>query len=124
MKRQLLIVLVATMLAFAGGSAVAQSDSSDNGASNNANKSGDGTYQKMDADKDGQISEDEFRAYYDEAGIFDTWDVNDDEWIDDEEFADGLWDYYDEDDDGFISDAEWENGIMVDDYGDNGFWDM
>lgn len=109
MTPRFLIAVLTALFAFAGTAAVAADAD---------------TYGSMDANSDGQISEAEFTGYYDDSDIFDMWDVNDDGWIDDDEFGDGLFDYYDDDDDGYIDDAEWDDGIMVDDYGDNGFWDM
>lgn len=102
---------IAMALMFVGGVAFAANGNSD-------------IYGSMDANGDSNVSKDEFYAYYDDASVFDTWDANGDDSISDDEFVDGLWGYYDDDDDGAISDAEWENGIMVDDAGDNGFWDI
>lgn len=121
MKRYFLIALTATMLAFASGSAFADNGMSNDGSNGSSNND---TFSTMDADGDGQVSASEFHNFYDDADVFDLWDANSDGWIDDDEFGDGLYGYYDDDDDGYISDAEWENGIMVDDYGDNGFWDI
>lgn len=112
MKRSILLAVTATMLACTGSIAFAQ-DGADY----------DGVYSMMDDNSDGMVSESEFHEYYDQEDIFETWDVNDDGVIDENEFGDGLFSYYDDDHDDYIDDAEWEDGIMVDDYGDNGFWD-
>lgn len=117
MKRQLLIALAATLPALASSAALANDNADQNSGANND------VYNSMDANGDNKVSEDEFHDYYVDSGIYDTWDADDDGWIDDDEFGDGLYDYYDDDDDGYIDDAEWENGVMVDDYGEYGFWD-
>lgn len=81
-------------------------------------------YVTMDTNNDDQVSEQEFNAYYQQAGVYDRWDVNDDGRIGQQEFVEVLYIYYDDNDDGYIDDAEWEDALMVDDYGDNGFWDV
>lgn len=83
-----------------------------------------GTIDTVDSDGDSQLGEDEFAGFYQECGIYADWDANDDEFIDEEEFSDGLFDMYDDNDDGFVSDVEWDDGHMVDDAGDDGFWDV
>ena len=103
---------VAMMLMFAGSTAFA------------ANGSETEIYGAMDANDDDRVSEKEFSDYFMDSGIYDTWDVDGDGVLDEEEFGAVLYDYYDDDDDGYIDDAEWEDGIMVDDAGDEGFWDV
>lgn len=83
-----------------------------------------GVFDQMDTNGDNTISKQEFHNYYEDSGVFDYWDANDDGWIGEDEFADGLYNYYDDDGDGYIDDAEWDDGVMVDDAGDNGFWDF
>ena len=127
MKRYFPIALAATMMAFVSAGAFAASNSNDVSDDTYQEKLNSDpvaqTYLDIDSNSDNRVSEDEFRAYYDESGIYDNWDVNDDGVIDDDEFVEVLYLYYDDNDDGFIDDAEWQDGVMVDDYGENGFWD-
>lgn len=81
-------------------------------------------YGDLDMDHNELISEAEFNDAYLDGGIFDTWDLDDDGVVSDAEFSSGLFDIYDEDDDEFIDDIEWEDGVLVDDAGDDGFWDV
>ncbi|HET7315573.1 hypothetical protein [Salinisphaera sp.] len=123
MQRHFLIALTAAMLTCAGGTAVA-ADNSGNNSSSDSGNSINKTYTSMDANQDGKVDQSEFTNYYDNSGLFDTWDADGDGYIDNDEFGDGLYGYYDDNGDGYIDDAEWQNGVMVDDRGDNGFWDM
>lgn len=126
MKRHFLIAFVAALFAFAG-TAVAAAENAGNdmdGATSSDNGQMSQTYGAMDANADGQISQEEFDVYYTDVNVFRVWDANADGWLDEDEFGAGLFDYYDDNDDGYIDDAEWEDGVMVDDYGDNGFWDV
>lgn len=107
MKRYILLALIATLLAFTGGSAVAQEDCE--------------FTSEFDDSGDCMISEDEFYEYYETSGLFGEWDANDDGWIDSEEFGDGLYDYYDDNDDGLIDEGELE---VTDDPDEEGFWDF
>lgn len=115
MIKRTLLVAIALMLTSGLAFAANGDTNMSNGNSN--------TYASMDANSDGNVSKDEFYAYYDDADVFGIWDANQDGLIDEDEFVDGLYGYYDDNDDGTIDDAEWEDGIMVDDSGDNGFWD-
>ncbi|MDV6315624.1 hypothetical protein [Idiomarina sp. HP20-50] len=96
-----------------------------------------------DADNNGKISKAEYYGYVDDIGIYDDWDLDndnlleEDEWhdldydynftswdidndgyLDDNEFLDGTFDYYDIDDDNFLNDEEW------DDAGEAGWFDV
>lgn len=82
------------------------------------------TYSAMDDSNDGVVSKAEFHEYFLDASVFEAMDVNDDDRLGKREFGNGLFQHYDDDHDGYIDDAEWQDGIMVDDYGDHGFWDM
>ena len=76
-----------------------------------------GIYSDWDYDADGFIEEDE----YNEIGLdedFGAWDVNDDTYLDTDEFYDGYFTTFDEDEDGHWDDLEW------DDAGDAGLFDI
>ena len=76
-----------------------------------------GIYSDWDYDADGFIEEDEFN----EIGLdedFGVWDVNDDTYLDTDEFYDGYFTTFDEDEDGHWNDLEW------DDAGDAGLFDV
>lgn len=105
MKRLFPIALIASVLAFASGSAIAQECGFDD---------------QIDDDGDCLVSEEEFTEYYEEWGLFDEWDTNDDGWVGQDELASGLYSYADEDDDGYIDEGELE---MTDDPDEAGFWD-
>lgn len=121
MKRHFLIALAAILLAFAGGSAFAASDSSGdmtvNDSSNDITKDtpqeklrtglGVDTYIDMDADGDKQVTKDEFRDYQAKSGAFDSWDVNSDGMIDRDEFVNVLFIAHDTNSDEIIEPGEW-----------------
>lgn len=78
----------------------------------------------LDINDDDRISAVEFNDYYLDGGVFDTWDADRDGFLDDDEFSSGLFDIFDDDDDEYIDDMEWEAGLLMDDAGDDGFWDL
>lgn len=74
-------------------------------------------FSDWDLDNDSLLSEDEF----DEIGSdydFDTWDLDDNNYLDAAEVYDGYYNAYDEDEDGHWNPTEW------DDAGDEGFFDI
>ena len=79
-----------------------------------------------DTDGDQMISQDEFRAGWDEAGVFDAWDADDDDAVSQEEFdagvaeADDASDWadadiaaWDEDASGDLSGDEFANAVFT-----------
>lgn len=76
-----------------------------------------GTYSDWDTNDDGLIDDDEFDALgYD--WDYDTWDANSDGYLDSGEFYDGIYTTYDANEDGHWDDGEW------DDAGDDGWFDV
>lgn len=122
MKYLFVLAAIGTLLAFAGNTALA--DTSDGAGDGVVNVVVVDTYTAMDDSNDGIVSKQEFSEYREDSAVFQAMDVNDDGRLGASEFGHGLYQYYDDNHDGYIDDAEWEAGLMVDDYGDNGFWDM
>ena len=76
-----------------------------------------GLFADWDTDSDGLIEPDEF----DEIGVdaeFDSWDENEDSYVDSGEFYDNTFSTFDEDEDGHWDNGEW------DDAGDAGWFDV
>lgn len=94
------------MLMFASGSALAENDCE--------------FANDLDDNADCMVSEDEFFDAYDESGLYDTWDANDDGMLSEDEFGEGLFTFYDDNDDGYIDEGEME---VSDDPDEQGFWD-
>lgn len=122
-------VIFATSILFAGGIASADqtfesfdtADTDDNGSISKDEFYGlvsdAGIYSDWDYDADGFIEEDE----YNEIGLdedFGAWDVNDDTYLDTDEFYDGYFTAFDEDENGHWDSLEW------DDAGDAGLFDV
>ena len=122
-------VIFATSILFAGGIASADqtfesfdtADTDDNGSISKDEFYGlvsdAGIYSDWDYDADGFIEEDE----YNEIGLdenFGAWDVNDDSYLDTDEFYDGYFTAFDEDENGHWDSLEW------DDAGDAGLFDV
>lgn len=76
-----------------------------------------GTYSDFDWNSNGLIEENEF-GDIDVDGDFDTWDANNDTYLDSGEFYDGVFDTYDADNNDVWDDNEW------DDAGDAGIFDV
>lgn len=73
-------------------------------------------FNDIDDDDDGLLSTDEFELGASDWGIADNelwtaWDENEDDFIDDDEFAKGLFDVWDEDDDVMLACNEYEAGL-------------
>lgn len=64
-----------------------------------------------DADGDGILTAEEFRAGARDAGVFDQWDEDGDGRLTADEFGAALFVRFDEDDDGDLTVPEWEDGI-------------
>ncbi|MGK7395471.1 MAG: hypothetical protein ACNS62_12920 [Candidatus Cyclobacteriaceae bacterium M3_2C_046] len=69
-----------------------------------------GFYNSWDLDQDQALELNEFEKGWDnnfepsryDAGFFDRWDANENDYIDDEEFSSGLYDLIDEDESGYV----------------------
>ncbi|AVR45776.1 hypothetical protein C7S20_11235 [Christiangramia fulva] len=72
-------------------------------------------FEKYDADGDGKWNSDEFTSYYKNG--FNDWDTNRNNKIDEREFFETTFDQSDIDDDGYVKDTEWNDGIN-NSYGD------
>ena len=76
-----------------------------------------GVYADLDYDSDGFIDENEFEGI----GLdddYETWDLDNDDYVDSTEFYEGYFGYYDEDEDGHWNNGEW------DDAGEAGIFDF
>lgn len=76
------------------------------------------TYGDWDSNGDRRLDRDEwetgFNVYnssypYDEDGVFDEWDTERDDYIDENEFLDGSFDLMDNNDDNYIEESEYNN---------------
>lgn len=76
-----------------------------------------GVFSEWDTDNDSLLSEDEFNEIGNDYG-FDTWDTDDNYYLDAAEVYDGYYTVYDKDEDGHWNATEW------DDAGEDGFWDF
>lgn len=122
-------VILTSSILFAGGIASADQtfesfDTADTDNSGEISKdefyglvSDAGIYSDWDADSDGFIDENEYNDM-DLAADFDELDINDDSWVDSDEFYDGYFTAFDENEDGHWNDLEW------DDAGDAGLFDV
>ena len=77
-----------------------------------------GTYSNFDLDRNFYLMKSEFRLTDHDYGLFNGWDFNKDDRLDEGEYSYGLWSNYDMNEDGHWDDNEW------DDAGEAGFWDM
>lgn len=70
-----------------------------------------GLYDDFDMNDDDFIDESEFGEFGDAGfdGDFDTWDTNDDNYLDSNEFYAGTFDYYDDDESGHWNETEWDD---------------
>jgi hypothetical protein len=76
-----------------------------------------GIFEDRDENNDDRIDENEFAAL-DLGEDFDAWDANDNSYLDRNEYYEGSFEYFDEDENG-----HWD-GDERDDAGDRGFWDV
>jgi Ca2+-binding EF-hand superfamily protein len=118
--------LAAIVLSLASGSAFAQTafelhDNNDDGVLSKDEFYGiaqdAGIFADYDANRDRRLDEDEFGA----VGVgteIETWDLDDDSYLDEDEFYEGTYDLYDSDGDGYLDSGEW------DDVGDAGWFDV
>lgn len=79
-------------------------------------------FNEWDSNADGVVNYEEFDTGFDDEGLFDTWDANGDNMLDENEYGEGIFNTYDEDGNGDLSEDEY--GDFNDDAGDNGFWDV
>lgn len=117
-------ILLTGGIALAGGKTAATFESMDTNEDRSITKdeyygsiSDMGTYADFDYDSDGLIDEDEFNELGND-GDFDTWDANNDNWLDSGEFYDGVFDNYDAN-----NDDAWDNN-EYDDAGESGWFDV
>lgn len=89
-------------------------------------------FKKLDKDSDGKLSaaelrggigEDKMKSFNTRFGddAFTKWDANNDSFLDENEFHDGIYTGYDADASGI---TEPEFGDIGDDFGDGGLWDV
>ncbi|MBN1240647.1 MAG: hypothetical protein JXB36_19245 [Gammaproteobacteria bacterium] len=78
-------------------------------------------WEEWDADGDG-IGVDEWNEGFGERGVFDDWDADRDGLLSEDEFNEGVFDSYDQNDNETIEESEL--GDVGDDMGDGGFWDV
>lgn len=80
-------------------------------------------YKDYDTDGDGKWNKDEFNSYYSEG--FKDWDKNRNNKIEPTEFYRTLFDEADLNDDGYVEDTEWNDGInnLYGDYADTADFD-
>lgn len=109
------IVLVLAAL-FVSAPAYAASDGSADAMNNKQQVQNDALwdYASWDANNNDMLEENEFYAGYEESGLFEVWDTNDDGSLDQDEFGEGLYGTWDANDDGMLEADELE---------ENGFWD-
>lgn len=92
-----------------------------------------GVYDRWDADKNGQLTEDEFNAGIGDErreafntrfteGAYGEWDGDDNGYLTEDEFGEGVYGGYDDDDDDVIEEPEF--GDAGDDMGDGGLFDV
>ena len=122
-------VILASSILFAGGVASADQtfksfDSADTNSDGEISKdefyglvSDAGLYADWDYDNDGFVDENEYNDM-DLTVDFDELDVNDDSYVDSDEFYDGYFTAFDDDEDGYWTGYEW------DDAGDAGLFDV
>lgn len=125
MRNKLFLTIAASLVSaslFAGDVTFDTMDANQDGNVTNDefrdNISDAGVYADFDLDKDGYLTKDEFQQTGFDDELYDGWDVNKDDRLDDNEFSDGAFFNYDEDEDGHWNNGEW------DDAGDAGFWDI
>ncbi len=67
-----------------------------------------GEFDDWDLDDSDQITKNEYMEAVLDTGLFETWDMNQDAMISEEEFAQGIYEYWDTDGDGYIEAVEYE----------------
>lgn len=77
-------------------------------------------FDDWDTDNEAGISDDEWDAGFGENGIFDTWDADADGTLTEDEFNTGVYDAYDENDDDILDDQEFAEYEEE----EQGFWDI
>lgn len=86
------------------------------------------SFSSLDTDANGKISKDEYYGYAGDLGVYGDWDLNDDNLLDEDEWAEIDYDYnfvaWDTDDDGYLDDDElYEGTYDYYDLNDDYFWD-
>lgn len=88
------------------------------------------TMSSMDADGNLEVWDDEYYTYWDDAGMFSSWDTNGNGFIDEDEY--GVFDFandpgytvLDVDSNGYLDSGEFYDGVWtMHDRDENGFWD-
>lgn len=69
-----------------------------------------GAFDDWDLNDDTFLDENEFRTGLGERDLFGDWDLNDNEMLEENEFGEGVFGLWDENDDTFIETGEWEEG--------------
>lgn len=84
---------------------------------------------QIDVNGDGDITEEELDSSFQGSAIYDVWDVDGDNVINESEFSTGVFGIYDADSDGDITEEEWDStydgmlGWYVWDADDSGYID-
>lgn len=72
-----------------------------------------GTFADWDANRDMVLDATELGEGFNRTGLFGSWDLNNNDWIEENEWNDGLFAMFDADNDAFVNEAEWGEGTGV-----------